>query len=64
MAIEVRLEQIECELPRFCVLRDGRTVMDEPIGYEEARRWAVALGRELGIPVIDVAVAGERMSPD
>jgi hypothetical protein len=50
-------------LPSFCVLRDGRSVLDEPIGYEEARRQAAAIGREWGIPVIDVPVAGERITP-
>jgi hypothetical protein len=62
VAIEVRLEQIECESPRFCIMRNGRSLVDEPMGHGEACRRAAAIGRELGISAVEVARTGERIT--
>ncbi len=51
MVFEVRLEQDECELPRFCVTHRGRILVVAPPG-DRARR-------TLGLPVVVVVGTGE-----
>jgi hypothetical protein len=58
VVIEFRPEQIDSELPRFCIVHEGRRLADQSIGYREQRDRAVALDRALGLPVVEVAWDG------
>ena len=60
MAIELRLAPIDSERRRFCITHRGRPVVDGPMGHEEARRRALSFGRVFGLPVVEIALDGER----
>jgi hypothetical protein len=63
VAIELRLEPIDCERLRFCIVRGGRRLVDEPMGHAEARRRAAAIGRVLDLRVVEIPATGERITP-
>jgi hypothetical protein len=60
VAIELRLAPIDSERRRFCITHRGRPVVDAPMGQEEARRRALSFGRVFGLPVVEIALNGER----
>jgi hypothetical protein len=60
VAIELRLTPIDGERRRSCITHRGRPVVDEQMGHEEARRRALSFGRVFGLPVVEIALDGER----